>query len=100
MCMLVNWTVGKRSRVVYRRRRDEALAWQLRVLFALSRCQRARTSSHAKLHLHDFEERASSFRKEERRRNIFSNSQLEPIMATSVDDSKVCKALSLLQSDC
>jgi hypothetical protein len=71
MCMLVNWTVGKRSRAVYRRRRDEALAWQLRVLFALSRWQRARTSSHAKLHLHDFEERASSFRKEERRRNIF-----------------------------
>jgi hypothetical protein len=38
MCMWVNWTVGKKTRVVYRRRRDEALAQQLRVLFALSRC--------------------------------------------------------------
>jgi hypothetical protein len=31
---------------------------------------------------------------------FFSNSQLEPIMATRVDDSKVHEALSLAQFDC
>jgi hypothetical protein len=91
----VNWTVGKRSRqVVYRRRRDEALAWQLRVLFALSRC-----TELGPVHMQNCDSMIS--RKERQvlgKKSVsfnFFNYLLEPAMATQVDGSKVRQALSL-----